>query len=162
MATPTTSNETGRPAKPAELAGVPPERERWDEPFASFLDGAGLDGSLLADLLSDMITHEQCGADHYRSLARGTHDPALKRKYEQFGDETKHHVEILEHLARSLDGETTYVSPSARAAEHAGTGLLESTFMLGGSVGVVTQEMVMLDAVLLAEAKGQPNWSRTA
>lgn len=36
---------------------------------------------------------------------------------------------------------------------------LESTFLLGGSVDMMDQEMVMLDAVLLAEAKDNSNWA---
>ena len=35
----------------------------------------------------------------------------------------------------------------------------ESTFLLAGSVDLMTQELVMLDAVLLAEAKDHANWS---
>jgi len=52
-----------------------------------------------------------------------------------------------------------YVSPAARATEKSGIGLLESTFLLAGSVDLMTQELVMLDAVLLAEAKDHANWS---
>ena len=35
----------------------------------------------------------------------------------------------------------------------------KSTFLLSGSVDLMTQELVMLDAVLLAEAKDQANWA---
>lgn len=52
-----------------------------------------------------------------------------------------------------------YVSPAGRATEKSGIGLLESTFLLAGSVDLMTQELVMLDAVLLAEAKDHANWS---
>jgi hypothetical protein len=52
-----------------------------------------------------------------------------------------------------------YVSPAARAVEASDTKLLESTFLLGGSVDIMTQEMVMLDAVLLAESMDHANWT---
>jgi hypothetical protein len=58
-----------------------------------------------------------------------------------------------------LGGDPGYVSPSARASEKAGLGLVESMFLLGGSVDLMTQELVMLDAVLLAEAKDHANWA---
>jgi hypothetical protein len=58
-----------------------------------------------------------------------------------------------------LGGDPGYVSPSARASEKAGLGLVESMFLLGGSLDLMTQELVMLDAVLLAEAKDHANWS---
>lgn len=41
-------------------------------------------------------------------------------------------------------------------------GLLESTFLLTGSVDLLTLELVMLDAVLLAEAKDHANWAGLA
>ncbi len=40
-----------------------------------------------------------------------------------------------------------------------GAATLEATFLLGGSVDVMTQELVMLDAVMLAEARDHANWS---
>ena len=68
-------------------------------------------------------------------------------------------VAILDQLIADLGRDPGYVSPAARAPEKAGTALLESTFLLGGSVDLLTQELVMLDAVLLAEGKDHANWS---
>lgn len=129
-----------------------PEREM-------FLDGSGLNGPFVADLLSDMLCHERCGTHLYRSVAGRTNNPMLKQRYEHFGNETLEHVEILENLIRRLGGDPMYVSPAARATEKADSGLLESTFLLAGSVDLMTQELVMLDAVMLAEAKDHANWS---
>lgn len=129
-----------------------PERE-------SFLDGSGLNGPFVADLLSDMLCHERCGVHLYRSVAGRTNNPVLKQRYEHFGNETLEHVEILETLIGRLGGDPMYVSPAARATERADAGLLESTFLLAGSVDLMTQELVMLDAVMLAEAKDHANWS---
>src|SRR5690606_24047207 len=53
-------------------------------------------------------------------------------------------------------------SPAARATEGADTKLVESTFLLSGSVDVMTQEMVMLDAVLIAETVDHANWTALA
>ncbi len=83
----------------------------------------------------------------------------LKQRYTHFGNQTVEHVDVLETLVGRLGGDPGYVSPSARATEKAGLGLVESTFLLGGSVDLMTQELVMLDAVLLAEAKDHANWS---
>ena len=149
---------TGARSAPAEMTYIDPARTMPPDEQKAFLADTDLNGPFVADLLSDMLAHERCGAQLYRSLAGRTNNPILKHRYEHFGEETTEHVEILEQLIGHLGGDPKYVSPSARATTKAGTGLLESTFLLTGSVDLVTQELVMLDAVLLAEAKDHANW----
>lgn len=155
----TPTADTGARSTPQQMTYVDPARTMLPEEKEAFLDGTGLNGAFVADLLSDMLAHERCGAQLYRSVAERTHNPVLQRKYREFGEETLTHVGILEDLIDALGGDPGYVSPAARATEKSGMGLLESTFLLAGSVDLMTQELVMLDAVLLAEAKDHANWS---
>jgi len=150
---------TGARSVPQEMTYVDPVRQVAPDEREEFLADTDLNGPFVADLLSDMLAHERCGAQLYRSLAGRTNSPILGKKYEHFGKETTEHVEILQQLIGRLGGDPMYVSPAARATTKAGTGLLESTFLLTGSVDLMTQELVMLDAVLLAEAKDHANWS---
>jgi rubrerythrin len=159
MPTLTPTAPFGARSVPQEMTYVDPARHMTEAERRQFLDGTGLNGPFVADLLSDMLTHERCGTHLYRSVAARTHNPMLKRQYEHFGEETFEHVDILETLISQLGGDPMYVSPAARATEKAGTGLVESTFLLAGSVDLMTQELVMLDAVMLAEAKDHANWS---
>jgi ferritin-like metal-binding protein YciE len=149
---------TGARTAPAEMTYVNPAHLLPPEDQEAFLAETDLNGPFVADLLSDMLAHERCGAQLYRSVAGRTNNPMLERQYEHFGEETIHHVEILETLIGNLGGDPQYVSPAARATTKAGTALLESTFLLTGSIDLMTQELVMLDAVLLAEAKDHANW----
>ena len=151
--------ETGARAMPVGLTHVDPARLMPASEAQVFLDGTGLNGPFVADLLSDMTAHERGGAALYRSVGGRTQNPVLKQKYEHFEHQTVEHVDVLETLVTRLGGDPGYVSPSARATEKAGLMLVESTFLLGGSVDLMTQELVMLDAVLLAEAKDHANWS---
>lgn len=155
--TPTAAN--GARSAPAEMTYVNPAQVMPPAEQDDFLAGTGLNGLFVADLLSDMCAHERCGAKLYRSVAQRTNNPMLKKQYEHFGEETTEHVGVLETLIGRLGGDPMYVSPAARATTKAGTGLLESTFLLTGSVDLMTQELVMLDAVLLAEAKDHANWA---
>lgn len=150
---------TGARSMPQEMTHVDPARTMLPEESESFLAGTDLNGPFVADLLSDVLTHERCGVMLYRSLAERSHNPMLKQKYRSFGDETETHVAIVEGLIAELGGDPNYVSPSARGTEKADMGLLESTFLLTGSVDLMSQELVMLDAVLLAETKDHANWS---
>jgi hypothetical protein len=150
---------TGARSAPQEMTYVDPARAMLPDEKEAFLRDSELNGPFLADLLSDMLAHERCGARLYRSVAERTNNPVLQRQYRSFGEETVNHVAILEDLIDGLGGDPGYVSPAARATEKSGMGLLESTFLLSGSVDLLTQELVMLDAVLLAEAKDHANWS---
>jgi rubrerythrin len=157
MPTLTPTAASGARTSPAEMTYVNPDHLMPPEEQKAFL-ADDLNGPFVADLLSDMCAHERCGAQLYRSLAGRTNNPMLKKKYEHFGEETTTHVGILETLIERLGGDPMYVSPAARATTKAGTALLESTFLLTGSIDLMTQELVMLDAVLLAEAKDHANW----
>jgi hypothetical protein len=83
----------------------------------------------------------------------------LKARYVELGEETERHVEIDEQLIIAMGGNPSYVSPMARAVELTDSKTLEATFLLAGSVDVMTAEMVMLDAVFLAESMCHHNWA---
>jgi rubrerythrin len=122
----------------------------------------GLDPVFVAGLLSAYLTHERCGLHLYRSVAERTHNPMLKAKYEEFGDQTADHVAILEELIARMGGDPGYVSPAARQTEKMDVSMQEATFLLGGSVDLMTQEMGMLEAVFLAETLCHHNWQALA
>lgn len=61
-----------------------------------------------------------------------------------------------------MGGDPQYVSPHARAVEKMGTSTLECTFMMSGSIDAMTAEMVMLDAVVVAETIDHANWTTLA
>jgi rubrerythrin len=158
MPTFTPTKEQGATAKASEVVYVHPDQQVSEDQLGRAFTEAGFNGPFLADLMSAFLAHERCGVHLYRSVAGRTNNPLLKQKYEEFRAETERHVEILEQIIEGMGDNPHYVSPAARATEKAGTGLVESTFMLGGSVDVMTQEMVMLEAVLLAETKDHANW----
>lgn len=155
----TPSADLGARSRSTGATSVDPVRILGTEEADQFLADTGLNGPFVADLLSNMLSHERCGTHLYRSVASRTHNPVLKRRYEQNVEEELRHLEILEELVTALGGDPLYVSPIARATEKSDSMMLESTFLLGGSVDMMDQEMVMLDAVFLAEAKDNANWA---
>ena len=141
MPTLTPTFDTGGLSKPVEAVRVDPRGALDGDALAPGLAETGLNAGFIADVLSAMLTHERCGVHLYRSVAGRTNNPMLKKKYEEFGRETLEHVTIFEGLIADGGGDPAYVSPAARAVQGSDTKLLESTFMLAGSVDVMTQEM---------------------
>jgi len=152
----------GATAKPNDLLYVDPAAAVTDEDIAAQIAVDGLNTIFVADLLSAMLAHERCGAHLYRAVATRSNNPVLKRRYEEFGQETAHHVEILEALITETGGNPNYVSGTARAVEGMDSKLLESTYMLNGAVDLMTAELAMLDAVFLAESMDHANWHTLA
>lgn len=156
------AHHLGATSKPMPQVYVDPTRAVTDEELVAMADGAGLNGPFVADVLSDALMHERCGFHLYRSVAGRTHNPVLKAKYEQYGDETLTHITVLEDLIATLGGDPGYVSPAARGTEKYDTGTLEGSFLLSGSVDLMTQELMMLNAVVLAETIDHANWETLA
>jgi len=154
--------DTGGRTAPMPTVSIPPGREHLPGSGLEAIDGMGLDPAFIEAFLSAALTHERCGTQLYRSCAQRTNNPMLQRRYGHFGEETLRHVEILEDLIAAVGGDPQYVSPAARAVEKSNTATLESTFMLAGSVDLLTQEAVMLQAVLVAETIDRANWEAMA
>ena len=146
----------GTSARPSPVVYVHPDRRTTLQDLEGFAEG--MNGPFVADMLSAFLMHERCGHALYRSVAARTHNPMLQRKYKHFGDETAEHVEILEDAISQLGGDPGYVSPAARAVRAMGDSTLQSTFLTSGGLDVMTAEMAMLDAVLVAETLDHANW----
>ena len=153
----TTTYDTGGTTKPLLGVYANPERARSAVDGQDAIGGE-LNPPFVLDFLSAALMHEQCGRHLYRSVAGRTNNPMLEAKYEHFGDETEEHVLALQDLITAVGGEPGYVSPSARATEKLDHGALEATFMLDGSLDIMTRELVMLDAVVVAETMDRANW----
>lgn len=151
--------DTGARTKAAPMVAPMPDRLLDDDALAAAMPERHGNTPFIADLLSAVLAHEQCGRHLYRSVAGRSLNPMLASKYSSFGDETERHVTLLTDLIRTAGGDPMYVSPAARAMKASDTKLLESTFLLSGSVDLMTAEMVMLDAVLIAETIDHANWT---
>jgi rubrerythrin len=156
------TNATGGTAQPMRTVYIPPDRQMSADEAPPALVETGLDAAFVADLFSACLAHERCGVHLYRSVATRTSDGELQAQYEHFGKETRDHVDRLEQLIAVAGGDPQYVSGAARATERAGAALLESTFLLDGSIDVITAEVVMLETVMLAESKDHANWELLA
>jgi rubrerythrin len=155
----TPTKDKGATALPNDVLYADPAAEVTEDSLRSQLAAVqGVDPVFLADVLSGYLQHERCGTHLYRSVAGRTANPVLKAKFEEFGAQTRRHVEILETLIGAAGGNPAFVSPMARASEAMDTKLLESTFLGSGALDPLTADMAMLDAVFIAESVDHANW----
>lgn len=154
----TTTKATGGTTIPTEMTFVAPDVEFPTTEREAFLEGTGLNGPLLADLLSQFLAHEQGGYHLYRALAGQTQNPMLKSKFQEFGAETERHIAVVESLLRRTGGNPGYVSPAARLTTAMNGHLLEAVMLTTGSADLMTRELAMVEAVVLAETKDHADW----
>src|SRR5688572_2754257 len=130
MATLTTKETGGLAPLVTNASFSPPEAAIAPEQLGAFLDGTGLNGPFMADLLSSFLMHEQCGLHLYRTAISMTLDPRLREKYEEFGAETEEHIRIFEELIAACGGQPGYVSPTARLTEALDSKIHEAAILL--------------------------------
>src|SRR5690606_33004020 len=151
--------DDGAMTMPAPMTAVLPDRAITPDMLTAAQERLpGLNVEFLFGQLSMILQHERCGTHLYRSVAARTHNPMLKRKYEELGRETERHVELAEELVSALGGVPLCVAPAARAVEKADAGILETTVLAAGSCDVMTAEAQMLNAVFVAETIDHANW----
>jgi rubrerythrin len=158
MPTLTATYDTGAVSMPIGMVVPPPDRAVTEAQLAAVVELDGMNVPFVLGTLSEFLAHERCGRYLYRSVAGRTHNPMLKRKYEEFGEQTERHATLLEQLISAMGGNPQYISPPARAIEKSDTALVESTYLLAGSVDIMTAEAVMLTAVMIAESVDHANW----
>jgi rubrerythrin len=155
----TPTKDKGATALPNDMLYVDPQSRVDEDMLRTQLSAVqGVDPVFLANVLSGYLQHERCGTHLYRSVAGRTANPVLKAKFEEYGAQTRRHVEILETLIGAAGGNPAFVSPMARAIEAMDSKLLESTFLGSGALDPLTADMAMLDAVFIAESVDHANW----
>jgi hypothetical protein len=158
----TPTSATGARTKLLPMVSAPPERLVTDDMLGEELPDLGANPAFVADFLSAVLTHERCGRHLYRSVAARSLNPVVAGRYEALGEETERHALLLEDVLLAVGGDPQYVSPAARATEAMDGRILESTYLLAGSMDLVTAELLMLDAVVLAETIDHANWTALA
>lgn len=159
MATLTTKETGGLAPLVTNASFSPPDAAIAPEQLGAFLDGSGLNGPFLADLLSGFLMHEQCGLHLYRTAISLTVEPTLRAKYEEFGAETEEHIRIFEELITACGGQPGYVSPAARLTEALDSKIHEAAILLPDGADDAALELAILEAVVLAETKCHADWT---
>ena len=122
--TTTTKSTGGTALLMTPMTVTEPEVAMRPEMLDSFLEGSGLNGPFVADLLSSFLVHEQCGFHLYRTVSALTKNPMLSSKYQESGAQTENHIAVLEQLISDLGGKPGYVSPAARMTEAMNTKMM--------------------------------------
>jgi rubrerythrin len=113
----------------------------------------------LNELLLQSLETEKGGVQIYQTALQCVVNEDLKEEWEEYLDQTKHHVEILQELFEKLGLDPEEVTPGRKVVKHIGESLVGAMKLALDSGGPPeAAELVACECVTLAETKDHSNW----
>ena len=110
------------------------------------------------ELLYQALETELGGVQVYTTALQCAQNEDLKKEWEEYLEQTKNHVTIMEDVLTKLDLDPNEETPGREVVRHIGESLVESMEMAleAGEPGAA--QLVACEAVVLAETKDHQNW----
>jgi rubrerythrin len=112
----------------------------------------------IAELLYQALETEKGGVQIYETAVRCAVNADLKEEWEEYLEQTEHHVEIVEGLFETfgLDPETD--TPGRLVVRHIGESLVGAIEMAMDAGNADAAQIVAAECIALAETKDHLNW----
>ena len=112
----------------------------------------------IAELLYQALETEKGGVQIYETAVRCAVNADLKEEWEEYLEQTEHHVEIVEGLFETfgLDPETD--TPGRLVVRHLGESLVGAMEMAMDAGNADAAQIVAAECIALAETKDHLNW----
>jgi hypothetical protein len=178
MATSRTQQKAGRPttrqardatsrARPATRTArggskrpATPRATRKTTTFARKLEGAepNLEGA--EELILQALETELGGVQIYRTAVACAVNDDLREEWQEYLEQTEHHVEVVEQLCQQVGLDTGKETPGRLIVRQLGESLVAAMQKAQAGTGPAEQaEIVAAECVTLAETKDHQNWS---
>jgi rubrerythrin len=105
------------------------------------------------ELLYQALETEIGGVQIYTTAIRCVENDDLKEEWEEYLEQTKNHVTIMEDVLTQLELDPTEETPGRKVVRTIGEALVESMEM-----ALAEAQLVAAEAVVLAETKDHQNW----
>ena len=110
------------------------------------------------ELLYQALETEIGGVQVYTTAIRCAENDDLKEEWEEYLDQTKNHVTIMEDVLTKLDLDPNEETPGRKVVRNIGEALVESMEMALAEGKPGAAQLVAAEAVVLAETKDHQNW----
>jgi hypothetical protein len=112
----------------------------------------------LNELLFQALETESGGVRVYEMALRCVQNDDLRKEWEEYHEQTTHHVELVEDLLRSFGLDRGSETPGRAVVRHIGASLVKAMEMALTSGTPDAAELVAAECVTLAETKDHLNW----
>lgn len=110
------------------------------------------------ELLYQALETEIGGVQVYTTALRCVENEDLKEEWEEYLEQTKNHVTIMEDVLKKLDLDINEETPGRKIVRTIGETLVESMEMALAEGKPGAAQLVACEAVVLAETKDHQNW----
>ncbi len=110
------------------------------------------------ELLYQALETELGGVEIYRTAISCVVNADLKKEWEEYLEQTKKHVQIIENVFEQLGLETSKETPGRVVVRHIGESLNKAMEMAKANGTKKAAELVAAECVILAESKDHMNW----
>lgn len=112
----------------------------------------------LNELLCQGLETEIGGVQIYTKAVECAVNEDLKKEWQKYLDQTKHHVEVMEGVFADLGLDTATETPGRGVVRHIGESLVMAMKMAQDAGDAAAAEIVAAECVTLAETKDHLNW----
>lgn len=110
------------------------------------------------ELLYQALETELGGVQIYTTALRCVENDDLKKEWEEYLEQTRNHVTIMEDVLTKLDLDPNEEIPGRKVVRNIGEALVESMEMALEEGKPGAAQLVAAEAVVLAETKDHQNW----
>jgi rubrerythrin len=118
----------------------------------------GYDQAGVKELLLQALETERGGIKVYTAAIKAAVNEDLRKEFNEYLDETKHHEEVLTKVFGELGMDTEEMSPGREVCAHNGAALVAAIELALQKAEPAAAELVACECVVLAETKDHTNW----
>jgi hypothetical protein len=112
----------------------------------------------LKELLLQSLVHERGGVLIYRAALECVEHDELRNEWEQYLQQTQHHVEVLTSVCRRLGLDPGEMTPGCQIVHENGKALVVAMKRALASADGAAAQLVACECVVLAETKDHADW----
>jgi len=110
------------------------------------------------ELLYQALETELGGVQVYQTALRCVQNDELKEEWEEYLEQTEHHVEILQSVFEQIGLDPETETPGRKVVRHIGQSLVKAMEMALEAGEPAAAELVACECVVHAETKDHLNW----
>jgi rubrerythrin len=121
-------------------------------------NGEPLNTAEAAELLYQALETEKGGVQIYTTALRCAINDDLRKEWNEYLEQTKHHVQIVAGVLRQMNLDVDAETPGRKIVRHIGESLVKAMEMALRGPDLRAAQLVAAECVTLAETKDHLNW----